>query len=153
MIIFYIVCGAILIIQGFLDYPAAADFCNNAIATTGIIVETDEREKCTTSYAISTPPSFPTHTSCSTYFISTIQFKTQQGEITTFESDPDMCINRPNSTPCNGRKVEVFYDSTNPRMAIVKGGTSPLTQVKTRIGMGILMEIFGIIPLILIRKP
>jgi hypothetical protein len=124
MIIFYIVCWAIFIIQGFLDYPAAADFWNNAIETTGIIVETDKRSECTTSYAISSPPSFPStpttpttptptpHTSCSTYFISTIQFETQQEEIMTFESDPDMCVDRPNSTPCNGRKVEVIYDST-----------------------------------------
>ena len=83
--------------------------------------------------------------SCSTDSITTIRFTTLQRETMTFESDPDMCINRPNFSPCEGRKVEIVYDSSNPHQAIVKGSASPLGSVIFCIGVGIYLSIFGVI--------
>lgn len=138
----FIVVGATLSIEGCLNYQAAANFWNNAVGTTGTIIRTRLE---TTTYTHTSTDGFSSYTTTDSYFISTIRFTTLQREIMTFESDPDMCINRPSSSPCEGRKVEIFYDSSNPHQAIVKGSASPLVRVITRIGGGMFVVIFGII--------
>ena len=131
-----ILIGVGLSIEGSSNYQAAANFWNNAIATTGIITKTEETMNCT--YHSSLP-------SCSTDSITTIRFTTLQREKIKFESHTVMCINRTSSNPCEGRKVEIVYDSSNPHQAIVKGSASPLGSVIFCIGVGIYFSIFGVI--------
>ena len=128
--------GVGLSIEGFSSYQAAANFWNNAIATTGIITNTEETMNCT--YYGSLP-------SCSNDSITTIRFTTLQREIIKFESDTVICINRTSSNPCEGRKVEIVYDSSNPHQAIVKGSASPRVRVIFRIGVGVIFVIFGML--------
>jgi hypothetical protein len=129
--------GAASIIHACLNFQAAASFWNNAIATTGTIVRTRFETITTSSGGTGVP-------NTTSFYISTIRFKTLQREIIKFESDPDMCVSGSDSGPCEGRKVEIVYNSRNPHQAIVKGSASPLVRVLTQIGISMFFVIFTI---------
>ncbi|MBW4659781.1 MAG: DUF3592 domain-containing protein [Drouetiella hepatica Uher 2000/2452] len=128
--------GTAVSIRGLSDYQTAGDFWNNAIETRGTIVKTSLESRTASSGGI--PISHAVN-------VSTIQFITQHGEIITFEGDDDMCVDRPNSSLCMGREVEIVYDSSNPHQAIVKGSASPLARLRYGIGWGMFILLSGIV--------
>jgi len=130
-----VLAGIWLLTVGFSDYQAAADFGNKAVATTGIIAETSYQSRTISSGG------FP-----SSYIVKvpTIQFETRQGRIIRFEGDENLC-----TRSCRGKKVQVLYDSGNPHLAMIKGGSSPLNRARNNIGSGIFMTLVGILMFII----
>jgi Protein of unknown function (DUF3592) len=126
--------GACLLSVGFSSYRAAADFGNKALSTTGAIVETTSH-----TYTVPTngsaPASYP-------YYVYTVQFQTEQGQIAQFKTN-DTCRSRQSSLG-NGSKVQVLYAFDNPQLAMVKGCDSPLDVARNHIGWGIAILLTGI---------
>jgi Protein of unknown function (DUF3592) len=135
MIVLPVLVGAWLLSVGFSSYRAAADFGSKAISTTGAIVETKSHTYTAPSVSLSAPSSH-------TYYVYTVQFQTEQGQIAKLETK-DICPSRQPSL-CNGRKVQVLYAFDNPQLAMVKGGDSPLDKARNNIGWGIFMLLTGI---------
>lgn len=124
--------GGWLLIQGFSNYQVAATFKDKALLTTGIITETTTQSNLASSGLSAAPPSY----------ISTIQFKTEKGEVTQFKAD-DICYEGFRLNSCDGKDVQVLYASDNPQLAMVKGGSSPMDEVKNHIGWGLFILLGG----------
>jgi hypothetical protein len=130
MIAFSILLGIYLLTVGFSGYPAAADFWNKALSTTGVITETTKE-----TYTIK--PSAFSFTSSHTYYASTVRFQTEQGQIAEFKAN-DICQS-PHPDLCSGKQVQVLYAFDNPQLSMIKGGDSPLDRTRTKIGWGIII--------------
>jgi hypothetical protein len=125
--------GIWLSTQGFSNYQAAANFRSNALLTTGIITETTiQSGGAATNVGGSLPPAY----------ISTIRFETEQGKRAEFKAS-DICLVEPLNS-CNGKRVQVLYAASNPELAMIKGGSSPLDKVRANIGYGIFFILFGL---------
>jgi hypothetical protein len=117
--------SSFLLLNGCLNYQAAADFNHKALPSVGIIIETEARQKTFTSgYSAFTE----------TYYVSTIQFETKEGKITRFE-ESGICQANPLNL-CDGRKVQVLYAADNPELSMVEGWTTPLDRVINNIIIG-----------------
>ena len=134
--IIYISGGGWLLIHGFSNYQAAVSFRDKTLSTTGIITQTTIQGKLASSGLTAAPPSH----------ISTIQFKTEQGKVAEFRAS-DICQDYQLNS-CDGKGVQVLYASDNPQLAMVKGGFSPIGEIKQEIGWGSFMTLTGIIMLI-----
>jgi Protein of unknown function (DUF3592) len=129
-IVLYVSIGLWSFCLGLSDYPAATDFENKAVATTGIITETNYESRTISSGGF--PNSY-------IVVVPTIQFKTSQGEFIRFRGDDDLC-----TRSCRGEEVQLFYASDNPHLVMVKGGSSPIDRARSKIGCGIFFVLFGI---------
>lgn len=126
--------GMWLLALGLSNYQAAVDFGKKSVSTTGVITDTQWRSRTVGGTPI--PQTY-------TIYVSTVQFKTNQGKVIEFEAD-DICYkepSRPNS--CDGKQVQVSYSPDNPQLVMVKGGSSPLDRAKSNIAWGVFMTLFG----------
>jgi hypothetical protein len=132
-----------MIFDGWSNYQDAADFGDNAILGVGIITKTVARQ----SHIVSNYTAFPGRTD----YISTVQFKTQEGK--TIELDAaDLCKHN-SIDSCDGTKVQILYAADNPQLSMVESGVNPLVRVKEQIKYGvILLLLSSAIVLIITRE-
>ncbi len=134
-IVFIILAGMWLLTVGFSAYPAAADFLNKALLTTGVITKT-------TTEIYHSPPGLYMASSSHSYYVSTVQFQTEQGQKAEFKAN-NICQS-PHPDLCSGKQVQVLYVFDNPQLSMIKGGDSPLDRARNKIGWGIMTLLGGV---------
>ncbi len=132
---FCILAGLAMLAYGSSDYRTAASFGYKAIPGIGIITKT---RAVTSTNCLS-------FSSCTTdtYYISTVQFKTNEGILFQFTVN-DICRDNQNPYACDGKTIQVFYHSDNPEINMIQGGPTPMDGVVRWIGSGLVFILGGI---------